>query len=143
MSRKEPNPIDVHVGARLKMRRMIVAMSQERLGEILGLTFQQIQKYEKGTNRIGASRLWEIASALDTQVSYFYDGLPSRQNEAAARPSPALGLSEDGAADYVVEFLSTAEGLNLNKAFMRVRDGKVRRRIVELVRALAGEDERG
>lgn len=140
MARKEPNPIDVHVGARLKMRRMIVGMSQERLGENLGLTFQQVQKYEKGSNRIGASRLYEISKVLETPVSYFYEGYAPANHASGA--STLGGLEEEPSANFVVDFLSTTEGLQLNKAFMRVRDPRVRRKIVELVRALAGEDDR-
>lgn len=139
MARKEPNPIDVHVGARLKMRRMIAGLSQEKLGEHLGLTFQQVQKYEKGTNRIGASRLLEIARVLETPISYFYEGLNmTGAGEGVLRPQ---GFAEHSPANFVVDFLSTNEGLELNKAFRRIRDTKVRRKIVELVRALAGDDE--
>ncbi len=142
MARKETNPIDIHVGARLKMRRMIAGMSQEKLGESLGLTFQQVQKYEKGSNRIGASRLWEIARILDAPITYFYEGLPVPLATDQIR-DPSDGMKEDKAASFVVDFLSTSEGLHLNKSFMRIRDPRVRRKIVELVRSLSGEGDLG
>lgn len=133
-SKKSPNPIDVHVGSRVRLRRMMLGMSQERLGENLGITFQQIQKYEKGSNRIGASRLQHIATILKVPVSFFFEDAPGTPEEAA-------GFAEN-AHSYVVDFLSSSEGLSLNKAFVRIRDSKVRRRVVELVQSLAGtEDE--
>lgn len=133
MSRKSPNPIDAHVGARVRMRRVLIGMSQEKLGERLGLTFQQVQKYEKGTNRIGASRLQQISDILTVPVSYFFEGAPALQ--------PGGGGFSEGSSTYVVDFLSTTEGLQLNKAFTRINDPKVRRKVVELVKALAGEEE--
>lgn len=135
--KKSPNPIDKHVGSRVRMRRMMIGMSQERLGEALGLTFQQVQKYEKGTNRIGASRLHQIASILGVQVEFFYEGAP--QLEGA--PPPEDGFSEPPTPAYVSDFLSTSDGLHLMRAFVRVKDGKVRRRIVDLVEALAPAEE--
>ena len=132
--KKKPNPIDIHVGSRVRLRRMMTNMSQEKLGEHLGITFQQIQKYEKGTNRIGASRLQSISSVLQVPVSFFFDGAPGPSG--ASSPS---GL-EENSSTYMVEFLSSPEGLQLNKAFSRIPDAKVRRRIVELVRALAGDE---
>lgn len=127
---KKPNPIDIHVGGRVRLRRMMLGMSQEKLGEQLGITFQQIQKYEKGTNRIGASRLQNIASVLSVPVGFFFDGAPG-QGEATP--------SDSKSGSYVVDFLSSSEGLQLNRAFVRISDPKVRRRIVDLVRALAGD----
>lgn len=127
---KKPNPIDIHVGGRVRLRRMMLGMSQEKLGEQLGITFQQIQKYEKGTNRIGASRLQNIASVLSVPVGFFFDGAPGH-GEASA--------SDSKSGSYVVDFLSSSEGLQLNRAFVRISDAKVRRRIVDLVRALAGD----
>jgi transcriptional regulator with XRE-family HTH domain len=131
---KKPNPIDIHVGGRVRLRRNMIGMSQERLGEILGITFQQIQKYEKGTNRVGASRLQAIASALGVPISYFFDGAPTV--EAANEP----GFAEAASSDYVADFLTSSEGIQLNRAFARISDPKVRRRIVDLVKALADED---
>jgi transcriptional regulator with XRE-family HTH domain len=132
---RRANPIDVHVGSRVRLRRMLLGMSQEKLGECLGLTFQQIQKYEKGINRIGASRLFDLAKVLGVNVQYFYDELPGGGAEAR-------GFAERPAESYAVEFLSSREGLELNKAFARISDPRVRRSIVELVRAYAGESEK-
>lgn len=133
MTKKSPNPIDKHVGSRVRMRRMMIGMSQEKLGESLGITFQQIQKYEKGTNRIGASRLQNISSVLGVAVSFFFDGAPSSTN--------AEGFAEGSSPAYVADFLATSEGLALTRAFTRIQNSKVRRRIVDLVEALADTDE--
>lgn len=121
------------------MRRMLVGMSQEKLGELLGLTFQQVQKYEKGTNRIGASRLFELARILGVPVQFFYDEAPGSE----APPMPVEGFAEDADAGggYVVDFLGSREGIELNRAFIRIKDPKVRRSIVELVRSLADEQD--
>jgi transcriptional regulator with XRE-family HTH domain len=133
MTKKTPNPIDRHVGSRVRMRRMMVSMSQEKLGERLGITFQQVQKYEKGTNRIGASRLQQISSILAVPVSFFFEGAPDGE--------PAAGFAETGNPAYVSDFLATAEGLALSKAFMKVSDPKVRRRIVDLVEAMVANEK--
>ena len=129
-STKKPNPIDIHVGGRVRLRRMMLGMSQEKLGEQLGITFQQIQKYEKGTNRIGASRLQNIATVLSVPVGFFFDGAPGNSGS---------GSADSKSGSYVVDFLSSSEGLQLNRAFVRIADSKVRRRIVDLVRSLAGD----
>jgi transcriptional regulator with XRE-family HTH domain len=134
-SSRRPNPIDTHVGSRVRLRRMLLGMSQEKLGEHLGLTFQQVQKYEKGVNRIGASRLFDLAHVLGVPVQFFYDDAPAGSGDATV----AHGFAER-TESYVVEFLSGREGLELNKAFVRISDPRVRRSIVELVRALAGEE---
>lgn len=126
----DPNPVDVHVGRRLKMRRMMIGMSQEKLGNELGLTFQQIQKYEKGVNRIGASRLYDIARALGVSVQYFFEDLPE------TGPSRSFDLS---GRDAVMECLNSAEGLALITSFAKIGDAATRRRIVELVRTLGAE----
>lgn len=134
MPRKVPNPIDTYVGARVRMRRMLIGLSQEKLGERLGLTFQQIQKYEKGTNRIGASRLQQIATILDAPIAYFFEGakVGTEERKGFAEKSPS----------YIADFLSTSEGLQLNKAFLRIKQPRVRRKIIDLVKSLAdGEDE--
>jgi len=137
--KKIPNPIDRHVGSRVRMRRVMLGMSQEKLGEALGLTFQQVQKYEKGTNRIGASRLQQISRTLDVPPAFFFEGAPSFQ--AFANPEPGqMGVAEDSNAPYVADFLATAEGLHLNMAFARIHDPKIRKRIVDLVASLAGEE---
>ncbi len=129
MTKKAPNPIDKHVGSRVRMRRMLIGMSQEKLGEALGLTFQQVQKYEKGTNRIGASRLHRIGSVLGVPIEYFYEGAPHSNTGQA-------GFAEASASNYMSDFLSTAEGVQLVKAFLAVKNPKVRRKIVELITAL-------
>lgn len=133
MIKKAPNPIDQHVGSRVRIRRVLTGMSQERLGEALGLTFQQVQKYEKGTNRIGASRLQHIASILGVTISFFFEGLPSETSAARAQSM------DESDTTHVIEFLSTTEGLQLNKAFARIKDPKVRRRVVDLVATLSNE----
>jgi transcriptional regulator with XRE-family HTH domain len=136
MAKKAPNPTDKHVGARVRMRRMMLGMSQEKLGDALGLTFQQVQKYEKGANRIGASRLQQIAHILQVPVSFFFDGAPSLPGQiveaGAEAPSPA----------YVSDFLATSDGLALTKAFMRIKDAKLRRRIVDLVEQMVADGDR-
>ena len=133
-SKKSPNPIDIHVGSRVRLRRMMLGMSQEKLGEQLGITFQQIQKYEKGTNRIGASRLQHIAAVLNVPVSFFFEDAPG--------PKPGSdGFEESSSSSYVVDFLSSSEGLQLNKAFVRIKEPQVRKRVVDLVKALAGDEE--
>jgi transcriptional regulator with XRE-family HTH domain len=126
----DPNPVDVHVGRRLRLRRMMIGMSQEKLGSELGLTFQQVQKYEKGTNRIGASRLYDIARILGVPVQFFFDDLPS------AGPSRGFDVSESAG---IMEFLGSTEGLQLLQGFAAIRDQATRRRIIELVRTLAQE----
>lgn len=132
---KIPNPIDLHVGSRVRMRRMLLGMSQEKLGEALGVTFQQVQKYEKGMNRIGASRLQDIAKILEASPSFFFEDAPTGGGE------PQGGFSEGKSAGFVVEFLSTVEGLQLNKAFATIKDPKVRKRIVDLVVAIAASEQ--
>jgi transcriptional regulator with XRE-family HTH domain len=135
-SKKSPNPIDIHVGSRVRLRRMMLGMSQEKLGEHLGITFQQIQKYEKGTNRIGASRLQAIARVLSVPPAFFFEDAPGVMPVAVNQ-----GFDEPQSASYVVDFLSSSEGLSLNKSFVRIKDSKTRKKIVDLVRAIAGDDD--
>ena len=134
MAKKSPNPTDRYVGSRVRMRRMMLGMSQEKLGDALGLTFQQVQKYEKGTNRIGASRLQHIAHIFQVPVSFFFEGAPSVPGYHAPP-----GMSEAPSPTYVSEFLATSDGLSLTKAFMRIKDAKLRRRIVDLVEEICGK----
>ena len=122
---KSPNATDTHVGKRVRMRRLMLDMSQTNLGEAVSLTFQQIQKYEKGINRIGASRLQQIAHVLQVPVSFFFEGLPL----------PSETWSEEGA--YIDDFLATSDGLSLTKHFMRIKNPKLRRSIVDLVEHIA------
>lgn len=134
MTTKAPNPVDKYVGSRVRMRRIMLGMSQEKLGEALGLTFQQVQKYEKGTNRIGASRLQQISEILQVPVSFLFEGGP-------AGPHAPAGLSEASSPAYVADFLATSEGLALTRAFTRITDAKLRRSIVELVEQMAAREQ--
>jgi transcriptional regulator with XRE-family HTH domain len=136
VAKKAPNPIDKHVGSRVRMRRMMLGMSQEKLGDALGLTFQQVQKYEKGTNRIGASRLQQISNILQVPVAFFFEGAPHLPGTPGT-----IGMEDAPSTAYVSDFLATSDGLSLTKAFMRIPDAKLRRRIVDLVQQIAGEDE--
>jgi transcriptional regulator with XRE-family HTH domain len=136
MAKKTPNLIDRHVGSRLRMRRVLMGMSQEKLGDHLGVTFQQVQKYEKGMNRIGASRLQNASRALEVPVEFFFRDAP--QFEAGDAMPDITGAAD---SNFVADFLSSNEGVELNQAFVRIKDRKLRRRIVELVRAAAGVDE--
>jgi transcriptional regulator with XRE-family HTH domain len=134
-NKKKPNPIDIHVGSRIRLRRTMLGMSQEKLGEALGITFQQIQKYEKGTNRVGASRLQNISTILNVPVSFFFEDAPG--DPSTAQP----GMAEANSSNYVVDFLSSSEGLQLNRAFIKIPDPKVRRKLVDLVKSLASEPD--
>jgi transcriptional regulator with XRE-family HTH domain len=134
MLKKTPNPIDKHVGSRVRMRRMMLGMSQEKLGDALGLTFQQVQKYEKGSNRIGASRLQQISLILQVPVAFFFEGAPLPPG------TPSGGFAEASSPAFVTDFLATTDGLALVKAFMRIPNAKLRRRVVDLVQEMAGEE---
>jgi transcriptional regulator with XRE-family HTH domain len=127
---KTPNPIDRHVGARVRMRRLMVGLSQSKLADALDVTFQQVQKYEKGANRIGASRLQHLARVLDVPPSFFFEGAP-------ASDTPSMGFNEDPGNSYVVDFLSTAEGLQLNRAFSAIKDARMRKSVLDLVERIA------
>jgi transcriptional regulator with XRE-family HTH domain len=129
--KKQANPIDIQVGNRVRIRRMLIGMSQERLGDLLGLTFQQVQKYEKGVNRIGAGRLFEVSRILNVPIDFFYEGLSTTQP----------GLNEPENAPPVMAFVSSGEGLQLSLAFMKIKDAKVRKRVLDLVKSLAEEEE--
>lgn len=129
-TKKNPNPVDIHVGGRVRLRRMLVGLSQEKLGVSMGLTFQQIQKYEKGVNRIGASRLYRLSQVLDVPVQFFFDGMPPINAPAVA------GMAESEQETYLYEFLNTRDGLELNRAFVKVTDAQVRKSVIELVRSL-------
>jgi transcriptional regulator with XRE-family HTH domain len=128
MATKIPNPVDKHVGSRVRMRRMMLGMSQTTLADALDLTFQQVQKYEKGTNRISSSRLQHISQILQVPVTFFFEGAPGQPNTDGDAPSPA----------YVSDFLATRDGLALTKAFMQIKDTDLRRCIVDLVKKIAG-----
>lgn len=132
---KAADSVDAHIGARVRMRRQMMSMSQEQLGEALGLTFQQVQKYEKGLNRIGAGRLYRIAQALQVQISFFFEGLPDPDAAEGARGE----ISPEKTA--VMAFVSSAEGYSLSAAFSRIEDPSTRRRLVDLVRTIAQSEE--
>jgi transcriptional regulator with XRE-family HTH domain len=130
VSKKSPNPIDKHVGARVRLRRTPVGMSQERLGDALGLTFQQVQKYEKGTNRIGASRLHDIAAVLGVEVEFFFQGLEARPDADPARAS-------------MNAFMALPESNRLMQNFVRLQDEEARRRVTDLIEWLASTSTAG
>jgi transcriptional regulator with XRE-family HTH domain len=132
--KKAPNPIDKHVGARVRMRRLMLVMSQEKLSAALGLTFQQVQKYEKGANRIGASRLQQISHILQVPVAFFFEGA---LNALAPHGSNGSALS----MAQIDDFVSDLDGLRLIRAFMRIDNATLRRRIVMLVQEIAGDDD--
>jgi len=129
---RTPDPIDAHVGARLRLRRMMLGVSQENLAAGVGVTFQQIQKYEKGQNRVGASRLLQLSRALSAPVGYFFEGAPGATDDAGAPPPP------DAAS-----LLATPEAVKLATAFAQVADAATRRRIVDLVQALVNDTSSG
>ena len=130
MAKTPPNPVDVHVGSRLHMRRLMMGMSQGTLADAIGLTFQQVQKYEKGKNRMGSSRLMQIANALQVPVTFFFEGAPGPAKIKGDAPSLA----------YVSKFLATSDGLALTKAFMKIESATLRRSIVNVVNEIAGPE---
>ena len=136
---KTADRIDAHIGSRVRLRRLTAGMSQEQLGAELGVTFQQIQKYEKGANRIGAGRLYRIGRILGVPVGYFYEGLET-PNGAGAHA--VAGEADHRSGAQIIEFVSSPEGYALNRAFCRIEDGATRRRLVDLVRTIAQADER-
>ncbi|WP_425404588.1 helix-turn-helix domain-containing protein [Hwanghaeella sp.] len=135
------NPIDEHVGARIRMRRIMLGLSQQKLGEALGLTFQQLQKYERGTNRVGASRLWDLATVLEVPLAFFFDDMPAD----VAGNSPRLRAGVEGntptpEVDTVADPLAKRETLELARAYYKIKDPAVRKRVFELVKAQAKVD---
>ncbi|MEL7490544.1 MAG: helix-turn-helix transcriptional regulator [Pseudomonadota bacterium] len=134
---KSPHPVDVHVGARVKLRRTLIGMSQDKLGEALGLTFQQIQKYEKGVNRIGASRVFEISKILDVPIQYLFDDYDYSSN------APAQGFAEGNGDASFMELLNTPDGVQLCRYYAEIEDPKVKKRVLDLVRAIAEGEKAG
>ncbi len=130
-SENGPNPIDRHVGLRIRMRRKELGISQERLAESIGLTFQQVQKYERAANRVSASKLWEMSRALSTTIGYFYEGI----GEATER------RGSNTSRQSMQDFLLTPEGMELATIFPKIAKGRLRRRVLDLVRAMAGEPD--
>ena len=129
-SPKRPNNTDSYVGSRVRIQRKMLGMSQEKLGEQLGITFQQVQKYEKGANRIGASRLQTISQILEVPISYFFP----------QEPAAVGGMGENTQSDYISDFMMSSEGIELNRAFAQIKDPKLRRKVIDLVRTMASTE---
>jgi transcriptional regulator with XRE-family HTH domain len=132
-----PHPVDIHVGRRLRLRRTILGMSQEAIGNAIGVTFQQIQKYERGINRMGASRLFDFAKTLSVPVSYFFEGY----GDEIADDANAFGMAEDAAPAFEHESVSSRETMDVVRAYYKIKNPAVRKRIVELIRAVSEENE--
>ena len=132
-----PSPIDVHVGSRIRLRRTLLGMSQERLGEALGLTFQQVQKYERGVNRVGASRLFDLSRVLDVPISFFFDDMPeslaSTYGSQVSRRAAGFAEMQDGFTD---DALNRRETLELVRAYYRITDPAVRKRVFDLIKSM-------
>lgn len=134
-----PSPIDVHVGGRVRLRRTLLGMSQERLGEALGLTFQQVQKYERGVNRIGASRLFDLARVLDVPIGFFFDDMPDAMGGSMAVTRRMAGFAE-GQEGFEDDTLHRRETLELVRAYYRITDPAVRKRVFDLIKSLTPSD---
>ena len=128
-----PNPVDVHVGARVRVRRTLLGMSQEKLGEAIGLTFQQVQKYERGANRIGSSRLFDLSRVLDVPIAFFFDEMPA--DVAASSPAQSRGMAEEPVG-YELDPMAKRETLELVRAYYKITDPHTRKRLFELTKAL-------
>ena len=139
-----PSPVDVHVGARIRLRRTLMGMSQERLGDALGLTFQQVQKYERGINRVGASRLFDLSRILDVPISFFYDNMdPAQASSGSAGFGGVQGFAEgqDSYGSGTDENMSKRETLELVRAYYRIADPMVRKRVFELIKSMGSTPE--
>ena len=137
-----PSPVDVHVGARIRLRRTLLGMSQERLGDALGLTFQQVQKYERGVNRVGASRLFDLSRILDVPINFFYDNMPdsaAASGSAAARPAMGFAEAQEGFGGE--DPLAKRETLELVRAYYRITDLNMRKRMFDLMKSMAPQEE--
>lgn len=130
---RSANPVDTHVGSRIRVRRQVLKMSQEKLGDELGVTFQQVQKYERGTNRVGASRLWRMAEVLTVPVSFFFDGLTGEHKYDASE------FAENDQTPIVYDFIKSPDGVALATAVSKIKSKAVRRQILELARSLAAD----
>jgi len=130
---RSPNPVDIHVGSRVRIRRKVLKMSQEKLGDALGVTFQQVQKYERGSNRVGASRLFRMAQVMDVPVQYFFEGLGMDNSD--------MSFAEDEQMPIIYDFIKSSDGVALAMAVSKIKSRAVRRRILELARSLSEEDE--
>ncbi len=128
-----PNPVDVHVGARVRVRRTLLGLSQEKLGDAIGLTFQQVQKYERGANRIGSSRLFDLSRVLDVPLGFFFEDMPS--DVAASSPAQTRGMAEEPVI-YELDPMAKRETLELVRAYYKITDPHIRKRLFELTKAL-------
>ncbi len=136
-----PSPVDVHVGARIRLRRTLMGMSQERLGDALGLTFQQVQKYERGVNRVGASRLFDLSRILDVPISFFYDNMPdSMSGNGSPRSGQGFHEQQDGFG-AIEDTMGKRETLELVRAYYRITDANVRKRMFDLMKSMAPAEE--
>ncbi len=135
----KPNPVDVHVGARVRLRRTLLGMSQEKLGEAIGLTFQQVQKYERGANRIGSSRLFDLSRVLDVPIGFFFEDMPPAV--AASSPAQRRGMAEEPAS-YELDPMAKRETLELVRAYYKISDPQVRKRLFEMTKALGASSDK-
>ncbi|MEE8443722.1 MAG: helix-turn-helix transcriptional regulator [Alphaproteobacteria bacterium] len=138
----KPNPVDIHVGSRIRLRRTLLGLSQEKLGEAIGLTFQQIQKYERGANRVGASRLYALSQVLDVPVAFFYDDMPAEvSGKGKGRTKGIAGLADGPQAEFSADPLAKRETLELVRAYYRIKDSAVRKRLFDLAKSLANASQ--
>jgi len=139
-----PSPVDIHVGARIRLRRTLLGLSQERLGDALGLTFQQVQKYERGLNRVGASRLFDLSRILDVPISFFYDNMPDQEgytSSPASAQRQVTGFAEPQAGFGSDEKVNSRETLELIRAYYRITDTAIRKRVFDLMKSMGPADE--
>ncbi|PWC51714.1 transcriptional regulator [Azospirillum sp. TSA6c] len=136
----KPNPIDIHVGSRVRLRRTLLGMSQEKLGEAIGLTFQQVQKYERGANRIGSSRLFDLSRVLDVPISFFFDDMPEEVATARVEDDDAGGSEEAASVSHDPDPMAKRETLELVRAYYKINDPTVRKRLFELTKAMGKAD---
>jgi transcriptional regulator with XRE-family HTH domain len=130
-----PSPIDIHVGTRIRLRRTLLGMSQERLGDALGLTFQQVQKYERGVNRVGASRLFDLSRVLDVPISFFFDDMPDSLAGPGGAARRAVGFS-DQQDPFGDDTMTRRETLELVRAYYRIADPALRRKVFDLIKSM-------
>ncbi len=137
-----PSPVDVHVGSRIRLRRTLMGLSQERLGDALGLTFQQVQKYERGVNRVGASRLFDLSRILDVPIGFFFDTMPDAISGQVTQARAVGGFAESqdgfGAAE---DTMNKRETLDLVRAYYRITDPNIRKRMYDLMKSMGPADE--
>lgn len=140
-TKSSPHPVDIHVGKRLRLRRTILGLSQEAVGRAIGITFQQIQKYERGVNRMSASRMHDFAKAMDVPIHFFFEGLSTAGNEA--EEGAVSGFAEESSPAFDYEKISSRETLEMMRYFHRIQDPAVRKKCAELIRAIAEAQPEG